>query len=159
MSPKGKTEIMWLLGVSAILIVSATVNIAFIDGHTSNIAQPTDLQTVPANSTIINVTGSQWVWEFQIGNKTYFNSGNSHSGALPLIVNHTYTFEVTSKDVIHDLSIPEFGVQSYAVPGHENQVSFKPTKVGYYYFECVEYCGFEHYEMRGYIDVTSGGAS
>ena len=38
MSPKGKTEIMWLLGVTAILVVSAVVNIAFIDGHTSNIA-------------------------------------------------------------------------------------------------------------------------
>jgi Heme/copper-type cytochrome/quinol oxidases, subunit 2 len=69
------------------------------------------------------------------------------------MANVTYTLIVTSKDVIHDLYIPQFGVQVYAVYGHTNEVSFTPLVPGTYIMECVEYCGEYHYEMRGQVVV------
>ncbi|MEM3643146.1 MAG: hypothetical protein QXU70_04635 [Thermoplasmatales archaeon] len=71
-----------------------------------------------------------------------------------MTVNTTYTLIVTSKDVIHDLYIPQFGVQVYAVYGHPNQVTIEPKQVGTFIMECVEYCGEYHYEMRGTVVVT-----
>ncbi len=134
--------------VIVILLVVAIINVNYIDGHMANIAQPENNSTVPANSTIIKVTGYQWAWSF-----TYTN-GTTSTDVLYAQAGHAYTLQVTSKDVIHDLLIPNLGVQVYAVPGHPNQVTFEPTKPGTYIFECVEYCGQDHYLMRGYLEVS-----
>ncbi len=149
MNSKVKHELIYSLVVIAILLAVAVVNINYIDGHKANIAQPENNSTVPANSTIIHVTGYQWAWSF-----TYAN-GTTSTDKLYVQAGHNYTLQVQSKDVIHDLLIPSLGLQVYAVPGHPNQVSFEPMKKGSYIFECVEYCGQDHYLMRGYMEVSS----
>ena len=148
MNSKLKNEMIYSIVVIVILLVVAIINVNYIDGHMANIAQPENNSTVPANSTIIKVTGYQWAWSF-----TYTN-GTTSTDVLYAQAGHTYTLQVTSKDVIHDLLIPNLGVQVYAVPGHPNQVTFEPTKPGTYIFECVEYCGQDHYLMRGYLEVS-----
>lgn len=149
MNDKAKYEYLYAIVVVAILLAVAVVNYAYITNHEANIAQPLNNSTVPADSTIINVSGYQWAWTF-----TYQN-GSSSTDYLYVTANHTYTLQVTSKDVIHDLLIPSMGIQVYAVPGHPNQVTFEPTKKGTYIFECVEYCGEDHYLMRGYMEVSA----
>lgn len=149
MNDKEKYELIFGIVVVIVLVGAAVINFSYITGHEPNIAQPMNNKTVPANSTVIQVTGYQWAWTF-----TYPN-GTSSTDKLYVTVDHNYTFQVTSKDVIHDLLIPNLGVQVYAVPGHPNQVSFEPTKVGNYIFECVEYCGEDHYIMRGTMEVLS----
>ena len=148
MNSKLKNEMIYSIVVIVILLVVAVINVNYIDGHKANIAQPENNSTVPANSTIIKVSGYQWAWSF-----TYTN-GTTSTDVLYVQAGHTYTLQVTSKDVIHDLLIPNLGVQVSAVPGHPNQVTFEPTKAGTYIFECVEYCGQDHYLMRGYLEVS-----
>ena len=149
MSAKATHEYLWLIGVILVLLGAAVLNFNYVLGHQANIAQPENNSTVPANSTIINVTGYQWAWSF-----TYQN-GTTSTDYLYVTAGHNYTLQVVSKDVIHDLLIPSLGLQVYAVPGHPNQVSFEPTKAGKYIFECVEYCGKDHYLMRGYMEVSA----
>lgn len=140
-----KAEVIWVIAVVAILSWAAVSNATYLQTHSENIANPVgpDPQGV-----IINVTGYQWAWAFQYPN------GTISTDKLVLTNGTTYTLIVSSKDVIHDLYIPEFGVNIYAVYGHTNQITFEPTKAGTYLFECVEYCGEFHYEMRGTVVVT-----
>lgn len=144
---KNKTllEVIWIVVVIAILGWAAVSNATYLTSHPANIANPAngDPQGV-----VIDVTGYQWAWAF-----TYPN-GTISTNILWLTSNTTYTLNVTSRDVIHDLYIPQFGVQVYAVAGHPNQVTLEPKKPGTYLFECVEYCGEYHYEMRGTVVVT-----
>lgn len=148
MNDKSRHELIFGIVVIAILLGAAVLNFSYITNHESNIAQPLNDSTVPAGSTIINVTGYQWAWTFN------YNNGTSSTDFLYVTSGHNYTLQVTSKDVIHDLLIPSLGLQVYAVPGHPNQVSFEPVKKGKFVFECVEYCGEDHYLMRGYMEVS-----
>jgi heme/copper-type cytochrome/quinol oxidase subunit 2 len=138
-------EIIWIVAVIAILSWAAVSNASYLETNQNAIANPANSDPV---GIVINVTGYQWAWAFEYPN------GTITTDKLVLEVNQTYTLVITSKDVIHDLYIPQFGVQSYAVPGHPNQVTIEPKKTGTFLFECVEYCGEYHYEMRGTVVVT-----
>ncbi len=138
-------EVIWIVAVVAILSWAAVSNAAYLTSDQNYISNPVSSDPV---GTVINVTGYQWAWAFQYPN------GTITTDKLVLKANTTYTLVVNSKDVIHDFYIPAFGVQSYAVPGHPNQVTIEPMKAGTYIFECVEYCGELHYEMRGTVVVT-----
>ena len=157
MNKKTKVELLFITVVVILLASAAVYNVEEILGHESNIPQDTYNPSLYVNSTIVNVTGVQWSWSFQLPNMT---AASTH---VYLIQGTTYTLNVTSGDVIHDLFIIGAGVQVYAVPGQHNLVQFTPEKTGNLYYECVEYCGEDHYEMRGYFTVlpsntTSGGA-
>lgn len=97
----------------------------------------------------IQVIGAQWSWTF------VYQNGTKSVNNLTLKANTTYQLVVTSQDVIHDLYIGHLGVQIYAVPGQTNTLTFTtPDHSGHYFFECVEYCGEDHYLMRGFMTVT-----
>lgn len=145
MDNKTKVELIWIVAVIAILGWAAVSNASYLHTNSVNIANPVGSSP---EGVVINVTGYQWAWAFQYPN------GTISTDVLYLNNNTTYTLMVSSKDVIHDLYIPQFGVNVYAVNGHPNQITFKPTKAGTYIFECVEYCGEYHYEMRGTVVVT-----
>ena len=144
MNKKVKYELIWLVAVIAILAISALANYNYTLSASKNIAQP---YNGDPSGVVINVTGYQWGWQFEYPN------GTITTDKLILMANVTYTLIVTSKDVIHDLYIPQFGVQVYAVYGHTNEVTFTPLVPGTYIMECVEYCGEYHYEMRGQVVV------
>ncbi|MFG1449475.1 MAG: cytochrome c oxidase subunit II [Thermoplasmataceae archaeon] len=157
MNSKTKVEILFIGIVLILLASAATYNVYGILGHERNIPQDTYDPSLYVNTTTINVTGVQWSWSFELPNMT------APSTHVYLEKGTSYTLNVTSGDVIHDLFIIGAGVQVYAVPGQYNHVVFTPEKTGKIYYECVEYCGEDHYEMRGYFTVlpansTSGGS-
>lgn len=73
--------------------------------------------------------------------------------------------QVSSKDVIHSFSLPDFRVKQDAVPGMRTPISFTPTMSTADYaalkgdpartFEivCAQLCGQGHYTMRGFVYV------
>lgn len=75
--------------------------------------------------------------------------------------------QVSSKDVIHSFSLPDFRVKQDAVPGMRNPISFTPTMTTEDYaklkgdpartFEivCAQLCGQGHYTMRGFVYVLA----
>lgn len=145
MKNKTLVEVLWIVAVIAILSWAAVSNATYVSTNQNSISNPV---TGDPPGIVINVTGYQWAWAFQYPN------GTLSTNKMWLKTNTTYTLMITSKDVIHDLYIPQFGVQSYAVPGQTNQVSIEPEHTGTFIFECVEYCGEFHYEMRGTVVVT-----
>lgn len=65
----------------------------------------------------------------------------------------TVILEVTSADVDHGLSIPEFGVSTYVAAGEAATVEFVADKRGEFPFQCSVYCGAGHREMKGMLVV------
>jgi cytochrome c oxidase subunit II len=78
---------------------------------------------------------------------------------LYLPVDRPVRIEVLSRDVIHDLYLPNFRVQVYAVPGMVNTVTFTPTNTttGTDHLEaiCNQLCGLGHATMKTEIVVLS----
>lgn len=61
---------------------------------------------------------------------------------------------ITSIDVTHGFSIPDFGVNTTLAPNQTNTVEFTATKTGTFSFFCSVFCGSGHSGMRGTLEVT-----
>lgn len=111
--------------------------------------------TLPKHADVyVDAIGHQWYWEFWVN---YTNGTHVHyrSGGFTLKSNLTVLMNVTSVDVDHSLFIPDLGIHVDAIPSHTNQVWFQPTMPGQYHIECTQFCGINHYQMVGTLDVTS----
>jgi len=87
------------------------------------------------------------------------------TGILRLPVNRQALIHVSSKDVIHSFSVPEFRVKQDAIPGMRVPVQFTPTMTTdelraqtgdkYRSFEivCAQLCGLGHFRMKGTVMV------
>jgi cytochrome c oxidase subunit 2 len=62
-------------------------------------------------------------------------------------------FTITSVDVTHGFSIPEFNVNVQLVPNQSKTVEFVADKKGAYSFFCTVFCGAGHADMRGQLIV------
>lgn len=86
---------------------------------------------------------------------------------LHVPVDRPVEVSLTSKDVIHSFSLPEFRVKHDAIPGMVVPVRFKPTMTTKEFqalpgnedrgFEivCAQLCGILHYSMRGFLTVQT----
>jgi len=62
--------------------------------------------------------------------------------------------EISSEDVKHGFTLPDFGVRADIKPGIVNRISFTPDKVGRFIFACDVFCGAGHEDMSGTLNVT-----
>lgn len=74
---------------------------------------------------------------------------------LHLPVNRSVILEITSKDVIHSLSLPSMRTGQDAIPGTLSPIWFKPVHTGNYEVICGQLCGLGHYNMRASLIVES----
>ena len=104
-------------------------------------------QTPPKDAMEIFVTGKQWMWKIQ------YPDGGREINALHVPVGQAVKLTMASEDVIHSFSIPAFRVRHDVVPGHYDSLWFTPNKPGHYHLFCTEYCGNQHANMVGWVDV------
>lgn len=148
MEKKTKVEAIFMLMVIVILGIFAGWQ-AYVTAHEIPNSIATQYKGNVSDATQIHVIGAQWSWTF------IYPNGTKSVDKLTLQPNTSYQLVVTSQDVIHDLYIGHIGVQVYAIPGQTNSITFTtPNHSGQYFFECVEYCGKDHYLMRGIMTVT-----
>lgn len=112
-------------------------------------------------SDMILVTGRQWYWDYGLvtHNKSWVLQSNISSHMLNtrdvfhllqldqwlfLSGIQSYTFAVTSGDVLHSFAIPTLGIKVDAVPGKDNTVFCTPIIPGLYFGNCSEICGVNH---------------
>jgi cytochrome c oxidase subunit II len=88
----------------------------------------------------VKAMASQWKWEYEY-------PGGIKSKELVLPVSQRARITIVSSDVIHDFSVPAFGVKKDAVPGRETYIFVTPTFTGHYGAQCAELCGFGHTRM------------
>jgi cytochrome c oxidase subunit 2 len=87
---------------------------------------------------------------------------NALARELVVPVNRPVEVHLSSRDVIHSLSIPAMRVKMDTVPGLIGVVTFTPTATsaeaapaGYFDIVCQELCGASHYTMTGRLIVTA----
>ena len=115
-------------------------------------------QTLPPKDNLIRVIGQQWSWAFvHAGPDGVLDTADDIATVndLHVKVDETYHFELQSRDVLHNFSVPAFRLRQDAVPGRTITGWFKPTKTGTYDLQCAEMCGYGHGIMGAAITVHS----
>lgn len=105
------------------------------------------VETPPADALRVSVVGKQWMWKLQHA------EGNREINELHVPVGRAVVLTMTSQDVIHDFFVPDFRTKQDVVPGRYTTEWFIPTKVGRYRIFCAQYCGANHAQMVGWVDV------
>jgi cytochrome c oxidase subunit II len=72
---------------------------------------------------------------------------------LHLVKNRPVVIEITSKDVIHSLSLEHMRMDQDAIPGSRIPMWFKPIIAGQYEIVCAQLCGAGHYSMMAQMFV------
>lgn len=78
-------------------------------------------------------------------------------GSMVLPHGRPVVVTVTSKDVIHNLSLVPMRVSQDAIPGAEYPTWFTPTKTGEWEIICGQLCGDGHSSMRALCTVLTEG--
>ena len=104
----------------------------------------------------IRVIAQQWAWTFiQPGPDGVLDTADDITtiDELHVEMDKVYHFELESKDVLHDFSVPVFRLKQDAVPGRTITGWFKPTKTGEYDIQCAEMCGIAHGIMNARLHI------
>jgi cytochrome c oxidase subunit 2 len=123
-----------------------------------------DMEDAGDPDVTILVTGSQWKWHYKYMDNDieYFSKLATQQGQIynklakgenyllevdrPLVIptGKKIRFLVTSDDVIHSWSVPEFAIKQDANPGFINDTWAKVNEPGIYRGQCSELCGKDH---------------
>lgn len=102
-----------------------------------------DLADEPAaNHLTVNVVGHQWWWEYQYPN------GVRTANELVIPAGEDVALHLRSADVIHSYWIPKLNGKRDVIPGRLQFLKLHADEPGYYYGQCVEFCGDSHAYMR-----------
>jgi cytochrome c oxidase subunit II len=102
---------------------------------------------VPQNAIEIEVIGKQWMWKIQ------HPEGKKEINELHLPLGKTVKLIFISQDVIHDFGLPAFRVKQDVLPGRYTMEWVNPSKTGIFPIFCDQYCGADHANMIGVVQV------
>ncbi|MES1172358.1 MAG: cytochrome C oxidase subunit II [Bacteroidota bacterium] len=109
----------------------------------------------------VEVTGRQWAWTFRTaGNDGRFNTADDivTLNELHVPVNRPVTMQLTSRDVVHAMYLPNFRNKIDVIPGTVTRMWIEPREPGVFEIGCAQHCGAWHYKMRGELIVMDAGA-
>ena len=104
----------------------------------------------------VEVLAQQWAWNFRTpGIDGEFGTADDilSNSELVVPVDRPVSFQMTSKDVIHSLFLPEMRMKKDANPGELNTAWFQAKDTGEFTILCAELCGYAHYQMHGKLTV------
>lgn len=76
-------------------------------------------------------------------------------GTVTVPVGRPVIMMITSKDVIHNVTLHDMRIAQDAIPGMEVPMWFTPIKEGMYELVCGQLCGVGHTNMRAFLEVVS----
>ncbi len=146
-----RAEIIWTAVPTAILIY-----LGFMSQNLwSQLRVP---KNYPKPALTIKVQAEQWLWHFRYpGPDGIFGTEDDIvvDNAFHVPVGQPVHFEISSQDVIHGFYIPALRIHQDAVPGMTSTLWVEPTHVGAYDVRCTQFCGTNHYQMKGEVTVES----
>lgn len=74
---------------------------------------------------------------------------------LNLPVGRPVIIQLSSKDVVHSLGLPQMRVKQDAIPGIVQPVWFTPTQTGRWEIACSQLCGLAHYRMKATYTIMT----
>jgi len=112
------------------------------------VLQKDNAAILESNAIEVNVTGQQWLWNFD-----YENGARSEDLYLP--VNKPVIFHIRSVDVKHSFWVVQMGIKMDANPGYTTEAAVTPDKIGVFDVRCAELCGLLHSEMQTKVHIVS----
>ncbi len=128
----------------------------------------------PKADVTIKAIGQQWYWDYEYLDREEeisFSANRVEDSDLkpgqPRLLATDYAVVVPVNKVVHVLltadptgvihnwTVPSFGVKADAVPGRVTRVWFKARKTGTYYGQCSELCGKDHAFMPIEVKVVT----
>jgi cytochrome c oxidase subunit 2 len=112
-----------------------------------------EVAALRADSAIsISVTAHQWWWEVEYEDaqpsRRVLTANELHVPLRrPVVVN------VTSRDVIHSLWMPNLQGKRDLIPGYTTEIWLQADQPGRYRGQCAEFCGLQHAHMA--LDVVA----
>ncbi|MEZ4415879.1 MAG: cytochrome C oxidase subunit II [Gemmatimonadota bacterium] len=113
-------------------------------------------QNLPEADATVRVIGQQWAWVFQhpgADNELDTPDDIWTTDELHIQNGLTYHYQLQSRDVLHDFSVPVFRLKQDAVPGRTITGWFRTTETGTHDIQCAEICGIGHGVMGGRIFI------
>jgi cytochrome c oxidase subunit 2 len=104
----------------------------------------------------VQVLAQQWMWNMRYpGPDGVFNTSDDVvlTNDLRIPKGQKVLIQMTSKDVIHSLYIPNTRQKIDAIPGKVTRMWFQVNDSGIYEIACAEMCGTHHYKMRAVMTV------
>jgi cytochrome c oxidase subunit II len=109
----------------------------------------------------VEVTAQQWSWTFRYpGADGQFGTADDVTSLneLRVPVDRPISLQLTSKDVVHAMYLPNFRNKIDAVPGTVTRMWFQARETGQFEIGCAQHCGAWHYKMRGVLIVLAEDA-
>jgi cytochrome c oxidase subunit II len=116
-----------------------------------------DVQARPLALEQIVIQGSQWQWSAFYPNEGVVTSGKSFGRpmVIEMPIDEPVHVRLISNDVMHEFFIPSFMFMRNALPGHPNNFTFTPDRLGTYQGQCAEFCGLGHARMTFVVKVVT----
>jgi heme/copper-type cytochrome/quinol oxidase subunit 2 len=109
------------------------------------------VRVVARNDELINKPG---LWMVQ--KSPYWNYADKNVPNDVEVCHHdTVTMLFTSVDTTHEFSLEDYEVKKKVIAGKVSEVEFVADMVGQFEYECINYCGTGHEEMKGTLLVRS----
>jgi cytochrome c oxidase subunit 2 len=108
-----------------------------------------NLVTPPDDAYEIRVEGASWNWRF------FYENGATSVNELNVPVDRPIKLIMSSTDVIHSFYVPDFRVKRDVLPNRYSSLWFEATETGESVIFCTEYCGTQHSNMDGTVNVMS----
>ena len=165
-----RLEVLWTV-ITAIVFISLGV-------MGQSVWASLRLHDAPAGSYTVTVVAQQFQWNFHYAGRdnkfgrtdprfiddsalNFVGLDASDAAAaddsvvttLVIPANRPVELRLRSKDVIHNIWVPELRFKQDLVPGMEIKVNFIAKKVGQYELACAELCGQLHFKMKSYMLV------
>ncbi len=154
-------EVLWTVVPIVILLVIAVPSFRLLFAQ----------YDFPKADLTIKAIGNQWYWTYEYpdhNNMTFdavlVEKADLKPGQPRLLatdnevvvpVNKNIHVLVTASDVLHNWTVPAFGVKVDAVPGRLLRTWFRAEKTGTFYGQCSELCGARHAFMPITVRVVS----
>jgi cytochrome c oxidase subunit 2 len=167
-----KLEVLWTV-ITAVIFISLGI-------MGQSVWASLRLHDAPAGSYTVEVVAQQFQWNFHYpGADNTFGKTEPRliddsalnfvgldesdpsakddvvTSSLVIPVNRQVELKLRSKDVIHNIWVPQLRFKQDLVPGMEIKVNFKATKTGKFELACAELCGQLHFKMKSYLVVVT----
>lgn len=113
-------------------------------------------QDLPEPHETVRVVAQQWAWGFvHAGPDGELDTDDDIETAdeLHIEVDQVYHYQLESRDVLHNFSIPVFRLKQDALPGRRITGWFEASETGVYDIQCAEMCGIGHGIMAARIFI------
>lgn len=115
----------------------------------------------PRPATTVDVTAFRWCWAFGYPSAHFTVTADCVNGRIPTLTvpaGEPVAFHLTSRDVLHEMWIPEARFKREAFPHYVSHFTITFPTTGTFAGRCSAYCGIYHYAMQFAVHVVTPAA-